>query len=223
MLTAEAERLFWRLTTVADDHGRFEAEPMVVMADCFKAMLNKVRITQVQAWLSELVTCGLVTAYVSGGKRYGEFTSWTKHQRVRSETSKYPSPSSADIGGQASSDAPVVGNRSRESRVGNREVSADAATEIIAWLNKKTGRTFEARTPAGRPTANLELVLARLKEGRAPWQLKAIISRKCREWSGDPAMAQYLRPATLFNRTKCEQYLGELPPMREEAGDGAAD
>lgn len=152
MLSAEAERLFWRLTTVADDHGRFEAEPMVVMADCFKAMLDTVRITQVHAWLAELVTCGLVTAYVSGGKRFGEFTSWTKHQRVRSETSKYPPPSSADIGGHPLSDAPVVGSRSRESRsrVQESDTGASAPTRppsAIAFEIPESVRQALTRAP----------------------------------------------------------------------------
>lgn len=100
MLSAEAERLFWRLTTVADDHGRFEAEPMVVMADCFKAMLHRVTIARVAKWLDDLRAAGLISVYRVGEKTLGEFTSWVKHQRARPDrVSKYPPPSAA-TGGQ---------------------------------------------------------------------------------------------------------------------------
>jgi uncharacterized phage protein (TIGR02220 family) len=58
------------------------------------------------------------------------------------------------------------------------------------------------------------LIKQRLRDGIADWQLKAIVSLKCEQWTGTD-MEKYLRPATLFNKTKCEQYLGELP--REDA------
>lgn len=121
---------------------------MVVMADCFKAMLHRVKVTQVQAWLVELVRCGLVTTYVVNGKRYGEFTTWTKHQRVRAATSKYPPPSSADIGGQPLPDAPVVGNRSRESRVQESDNGASAPTPPqIAFQIPESIQQALARSP----------------------------------------------------------------------------
>lgn len=78
------------------------------------------------------------------------------------------------------------------------------ASEIVLFLNKKTGRSYE---PKG---ANLDFVIARLKDGETTDDLRAVIAKKCREWQGDSKMAQYLRPATLFNRTKFAQYKGEL-------------
>lgn len=90
---------------------------------------------------------------------------------------------------------------------------AAPAREILTWLNQKAGKSF-------RPVeANLALIRARLKDGVEPFQLKAIVSRKVREWAGTD-QATYLRPATLFNKTKCEQYLGELPPASD---NGDAD
>jgi uncharacterized phage protein (TIGR02220 family) len=78
------------------------------------------------------------------------------------------------------------------------------ALSVLTWLNEKSRRNY-------RPSpTNLDLIVNRLKDGIADWQLRAIVTRKCREWDTDE-MRQYLRPATLFNKTKCEQYLGELP------------
>ena len=83
--------------------------------------------------------------------------------------------------------------------------------EVLDFLNRKTGKHFRA------VDANLALIRARLADGIAAWQLKAIVSRKLRDWQGTD-QARYLRPATLFNKTKCEQYLGDLPAAN---GDGA--
>lgn len=80
------------------------------------------------------------------------------------------------------------------------------AAEVIEFLNAKAGRAFD---PKG---ANLEFVLARLKDGETIEDLRAVIAKKCREWKGDEKMAMYLRPETLFNRTKFASYKGELTP-----------
>lgn len=81
--------------------------------------------------------------------------------------------------------------------------SASTAKEILSFLNAKTGRNY-------RPVAaNLEPIVARIKEGFTPQDIKTVIARKCREWMADDKMAGYLRPATLFNRTKFAQYNGE--------------
>jgi uncharacterized phage protein (TIGR02220 family) len=39
-----------------------------------------------------------------------------------------------------------------------------------------------------------------------------VIAKKTREWLHDEHMTEYLRPATLFNRTNFAQYQGELAP-----------
>ncbi len=78
------------------------------------------------------------------------------------------------------------------------------AKELLDFLNAKAGRCY-------RPgKANIEMIVARLKEGATPQECRQVIAKKCREWIGDPKMAEYLRPATLFNRTKFAQYQGEL-------------
>lgn len=80
----------------------------------------------------------------------------------------------------------------------------DDAKEVLEFLNKKTGRHY-------RPVAaNLELILARFKEGYEISDLKAVIAIKCREWSNDDVMDKFLRPKTLFNRTNMANYSGEI-------------
>jgi uncharacterized phage protein (TIGR02220 family) len=78
------------------------------------------------------------------------------------------------------------------------------ASGILDFLNEKTGRSYKP------VKANLNLITARLREGATEDDLRAVIAKKCREWLGDEKMADYLRPATLFNATKFAQYQGEL-------------
>lgn len=93
----------------------------------------------------------------------------------------------------------------------NEQASLKAqALEILQFLNQKTGRAY-------RPAeTNLKLIMARLKSGATVGQCFQIIAKKTREWRGNPKMDEYLRPATLFNATKFEQYVGELVTQKHE-------
>ena len=78
------------------------------------------------------------------------------------------------------------------------------AIEVLSFLNDKAGRCY-------RPVdANLRLIEARLRSGATVLECRQIITMKVRDWEDDSVMRKYLRPATLFNATKFEQYYGEL-------------
>lgn len=92
----------------------------------------------------------------------------------------------------------------------NSEVKKEAIA-ILNFLNEKSGKNY-------RPVdVNLNFIIARLKSGATFQQCKSVIAKKRRDWIGDENMAKYLRPATLFNKTKFEQYLGELIQVPEES------
>ncbi len=78
------------------------------------------------------------------------------------------------------------------------------AIEVLDFLNEKTGKKY-------RPSeTNLKFIISRLKSGGTVSNCRMIIAKKYRDWKDDPKMINYVRPATLFNATKFEQYLGEL-------------
>lgn len=78
------------------------------------------------------------------------------------------------------------------------------AQEVLQFLNDRAGRNF-------RPTdKNLGFIAARLAEGAEVKHCRAIIANRLRAWGSDPKMAEYLRPATLFNQTNFDQYMGLL-------------
>ncbi len=217
--------MFWRLTTVADDFGRFNALPMVLQATCFTSMLNAVSQDDTARWMQELHSAGLAEVYEVDGKIFGHFVNWSKYQRVRNQISKFPPPPPRVIGGNPPQLAAIRRNSPQIAASpvvtvstvvpvtpvsrSNYTVGSDpTAGGILDWLNTKASRNFRHKA------ANLDPIRARLKDGIEDWQLRAIVSRKVREWGGTE-QAKYLRPATLFNRTKCEQYLGELPPKEQ--------
>jgi len=86
------------------------------------------------------------------------------------------------------------------------------AISVLEFLNEKTGRAY-------RPVdINLKLIVARFKSGATVMDCRQVIAKKTREWKNDPKMSEYLRPATLFNATKFEQYMGELVLPKHEEG-----
>lgn len=80
-----------------------------------------------------------------------------------------------------------------------------AATEVLAYLNKKAGKNFQP------VAATLDPIIARLRDGATVLQCRAIIGLKCAEWGRDLERRKFLRPETLFNKTKFASYQGELP------------
>lgn len=79
---------------------------------------------------------------------------------------------------------------------------------VIEYLNKKTGRKY-------KPTdKNLSLINSRLKDGYSKRDIKNVIDIKCEEWMDCEKMSKYLRPETLFNKTKFDNYLNEYTPPK---------
>lgn len=86
---------------------------------------------------------------------------------------------------------------------------------ILQHLNERAGHAY-------RPVeSNLRMIRARLAEGATPEECRAVINAKVAQWAKDAKMAEYLRPATLFNATNFAQYAGQLP--KAEAGGGSGE
>ena len=103
------------------------------------------------------------------------------------------------------------------------KVKADTeATEVIDYLNAKTGSSYRATTEA-----NVKPIRARLNDGYTVEDCKKVIDTKSGQWLNDPDMSKYLRPETLFRPSRFEGYLnecrgkpsirGDSPPISEQA------
>ena len=95
-VSADAERLFWRLVVKADDFGLYYGNPRILASMCFP--LDPPKEQKIRAWLSELGAAGMVGTYTASedGKQYLKLMSWDKHQQQRAKKSKFPLPVSLD-------------------------------------------------------------------------------------------------------------------------------
>ena len=214
-LSDGAERMFWRLTTAADDYGRFEADPRILLSHCFPLRVNRIKTDTVHRWLQEMVTCGLVTAYVSGGRKYAFFSTWEKHQRLRAKHSKFPEPTSADIcqrvadiGGHPLSNVAenLDERRELETRGERRELpKGDDSFDLFwkAYPNRKAKGDAEKAWRKIKPDADL---------------LQAILAAIERQKASDgwtKAAGQYIPyPATWLNQRRWEDEETVAPPSQ---------
>jgi uncharacterized phage protein (TIGR02220 family) len=83
-------------------------------------------------------------------------------------------------------------------------------SEIILYLNKKTGKNFSSKSDA-----NKKLISGRFSEGRTLEDFKSVIDLKCKQWLDNPDMNKYLRPATLFSQKNFENYVNEKQPVQQ--------
>lgn len=92
-----AEGWFWRLHAIADDHGRFEADPYLCRISAAPLRTN-LTDKQVQEWLEEMGNAGLVGFWSAGRDRYGVILDWNDHQpagRNGRRVQKFPTPPGA--------------------------------------------------------------------------------------------------------------------------------
>ncbi len=95
--------------------------------------------------------------------------------------------------------------------------SSTVVSEIIDYLNQKTGKHFR------KSIANTTRAInARIKEGFTVDDFKSVIDKKVIEWGKDERMKQYLRPQTLFG-TKFESYLNQDLVEHKTQTDKAID
>lgn len=83
--------------------------------------------------------------------------------------------------------------------------------EIVHALNEAAGTRYRSSSAKTR-----RLIHARWAEGYRLPDFLAVIDTMAAEWAGDPKMAKYLRPSTLFS-PKFEDYVNRGPRTRKEA------
>ena len=97
-------------------------------------------------------------------------------------------------------------DKTQESQPEADHISLEVVKEVIDYLNQKAGTKYRPTTAATK-----RLVGARLKEGFTVDDCKKVIDNKVADWLNDEKMKNYLRPNTLFQASKFESYLNEVP------------
>lgn len=87
-------------------------------------------------------------------------------------------------------------------------------SEIVDYLNKKTGKKFKATTDKTK-----RLIKARFKEGFEVADFKQVVDNQTQAWLNSPKWSKYLRPETLFG-PKFESYLNARPAKQQQGGGG---
>lgn len=222
-LAFEYRLLFAGLWTLADREGYLEDRPKRIKMEVFPG-----DNVDIERGLEALAGCGLIQRYMVGESRYIHICKFLEHQNPhhKEAPSTIPKPEASPGRDQGkpgarpgpaptkASDDPadsgfLIPDSLKTPMSGKPDPeapspSAQQAVEVIEHLNVRAGKRF-------RPVeANVGLVRARLREGATVEDCKAVIDRKVAKWGGDPKMAEYLRPATLFGKEKFAQYLGEV-------------
>lgn len=92
------------------------------------------------------------------------------------------------------------------------------AVALLDYLNQKAGKSF-------RPVdAHIEMLKARLREPQVTAEgIKQMIDAKCRDWLNDEKMRHYLRPQTLFNKSKFADYYDQRNQTPKTGGTSEED
>lgn len=220
--------LFAGLWGLADREGRLEDRPDRIRAELFPYEVS----LDVHRYLTELSRLNFIIRYRIGKQSYIQVTAWKEHQsphntEKKSEIPEYVEGVSAITvntplrngeyppdslipdslpslrSGKVSESREELPSTPKNQTVSKKDKRA-AAERVLDFLNQKAHRAFQ-------PTdVNLEFILARFEEGYTEVQCRQVVAKKLREWIDDERMAKFIRPATLFNREKFNQYAGEL-------------
>jgi len=98
-------------------------------------------------------------------------------------------------------DFKVIGGKKKRIKKPVTKESLETARQIIDYLNSTAGTTFQLETGS-----NLQLISDRINEGYSISEFKVVIDSKVKDWKGTD-WGKFLRPITLFNKQKFENYL----------------
>ncbi|MDE2097623.1 MAG: conserved phage C-terminal domain-containing protein [Patescibacteria group bacterium] len=110
------------------------------------------------------------------------------------------SSTTQEMHGESSTHAPSQSPSQSPSHSHNNNHYHKDARSVLHFLNENSRRHFR------ETDANLTFISSRLKEPEVDFEgCKKMILRQCKKWL-DTEMAEYLRPETLFNKTKFDSY-----------------
>lgn len=217
------------LLSAADDEGYFRADPNIVRADVapFRESLARIRES-----LAELSRVGwIILAKHPEQGEIGKITNWEKHQRVdharssqlkgyflASDSRDARETLALDQGSGIRDQGSVPKGESVDASINAPSILRSEAKQDAGKPREPTGRYHkdsravlyilnEAVGKHFRETdANLRFISARLNEPEITIDgVRAMLLRQAAMWKGTP-QADYLRPETLFNKTKFESY-----------------
>ena len=231
--------LFIGLWTLSDCNGNIEWRPKRI-----KAELLPYDDCDVESLAINLDKSGFIRFYSVQGKTLVNIVNFLKHQNPHknerdkgSDTPKYSeearqaidiqgltiNPDKIEIYPDSNGTDPAVScilipdtcSLIPKKKPLSGKPSIDGQKSVIDYLNLKSGSNYQP------VDSNIKLITGRMAEGRTVEEIKQVIDRQCLEWPPDHHMRKYLRPKTLFNAEKFNQYFGQLgQPINTEQQNG---
>lgn len=233
-LSVYSALLFTWMIPHTDDFGRMYGNARRVKA-VVVPMRDDFTADTVMDCLDELISAQLIEIYKVKGDFYIQLPEFEAHQTGlhKRTKSKFPGKDEADeileVPGSSGKFRPELEQEQeleqeleQEQERNNMSGKPDDTQAkpkpesnipetLLTYLNEKAGRNYKP------VDANLKLIRGRLAEGHTPDDIRDVITMKVEQWD-ETKWEQYLRPATLFNAEKFNQYAGNLNEWRESGG-----
>lgn len=210
---ANTARLFFHLLLSAN-HKQGKWRGIIIDSGCTLTSRDKLaeelRLTvqQIRTSLNKLKSTGEITIKTTNKYSIISITNWESYQQ---NNQQYTKPATNK---QPTNNQQITTNNNNNNN-NNENNEKEIEIIVLAELNKLTNSAFR------NVESNLKLIRERIKEGNSVNDILDVISMKVEEWT-DTKWEQYLRPSTLFNAEKFNQYVGQLPEWRKEKSGNAS-
>lgn len=212
-----AQLLAIGLLNYADDEGFFFADARLIRAQLRPFDEDSKNVLRSIQELSRIGYLEVVEHSTHGA--IGRIVSFLEHQRIDKPRKSTIRPLFEDSKMnprtiQEESQPEGKGMERNGSRNGKESLLVESAKELLHLLNEQSGRKFR------ETETNLTFIRARLAEdGVTVDGVKEMVVRQCEKWKGTE-QSEYLRPETLFNKTKFDSYYAarELPIFNHRNG-----
>lgn len=203
-LSANAKLLYGEITALANARGFCWA------SNSYFANLYRVSIESVKRWMRQLKESGYIRVEIV---TRGSNTERHIYVLDDPQNSMTQGGSKMTLGGVKNDPTPRVKNDPNNITSVNITENKEHIVEIVDYLNLKAGKSYRSSTKKTQTLIN-----ARLKDGYTVEDFKKVIDKKTSEWL-NTEWDKYLRPSTLFDATKFENYLNASAPKRMEFDD----
>lgn len=132
-----AESFFFRLLIAADDFGRIDAHPMVLLASCYPRRIDSMPTDDVQSRLDELVRNGVVQIYEVRGRAFVQIL---RANPPRAKCSKYPGPEEGRV---------IAGRVQHDSRRSQGDITVNHDVNTVIQPAPSTSTKAIDRTGTG--------------------------------------------------------------------------
>jgi len=228
LLSVYAERHFYRLLTMTDDWGCFEATPSVVLGYCYPRQMKKINEEKISQWQQELSEKGLIGYWSDGERAWGKFLTFDLHNKcaidddgrqIRHRRRTPIEPQQLGTFQNILEHLRTLQNKycnpNPNPNPNPNILSASPVCndlhnipfkEIIEDLNKKADRSYLVSDKTKG------YISARWRDGFRLADFEYVHTVKCAEWCNTD-MAKYLRPETLYSN-KFEGYRNQPMPTK---------